>query len=180
MGSFQPDGVGGLVWIDRTASIDFAPAEDGLDPAYNPYPYRTHGMAFFDYDGDADVDLYVGNGGPMPDGEVMAEANRLFRNDGPATLNQVRVELVGVTSPRDGTGAMVVVSNGPPGTEDWQVVRQASPTSGFNSAQPRILRVGTGSCPGPYHVRITWPSGLVQDVGGVAAGSLLTVLEGGP
>jgi hypothetical protein len=172
-GSFVPTKDGGLRWIDRTAEIEGAAMDDGEFPAPEAYPYRTHGMAFFDYDGDGDIDLYMGNGG----GPFM-EPNRLFRNDSELGHHRLSVELRGTESPRDGTGARVRLADGPTGASTWEVYRWALPTSGFNSSQPTRLLIGTGRCPGPYHVEVRWPGGAFQVLEQVSAESDILIVEG--
>ncbi len=172
-GSFVPTEDGGVRWVDRTDLIDYPCEVDGESPPTPEYPYRTHGMAFFDYDGDGDGDLLLGNGG----GNV-SEPNRLFRNDGPRANDYVRITLRGVDSNADGTGARVRVSDGPPGSEHWSVYRDAWPVSGFNSSQPKRLTLGTGRCEGPYHVEVTWPGGAVTTVEGVEPRAEIEVVEG--
>jgi len=174
LGSFVPTEDGGIRWVDRTPLIDVPSEVDGKSPPAEEYPYRTHGMAFFDYDGDGDRDLLLGNGG----GDF-AEPNRLFRNDSAPRNHFVRVTLRGDDAPADGTGARVRVSNGPPGDSHWAVYGAAWPVSGFNSSQPRQLLIGTGRCEGPYHVEVTWPDGDVQSIEGVEAGAALVVDEAG-
>ena len=171
IGSFVPTGDGGIRWEDRTALFDSPAAEDGFDPPYPPYPYRTHGAAFADFDGDGDSDLFVGNGGMTF--SSLDEPNRLWRYDGPAN-HWLRVDLEGTASNRAGTGARVRVSDGPEVASTWAVYRHTFQNSGFNSSHPRVITVGTGGCPGPYHVTVTWPSGNLQTVTDVAA---LTTLE---
>jgi len=171
LGSFAP-GPSGLRWIDRSAVIDLPAPDDGLDPPFPPYPYRTHGMAFFDYDGDGDVDLFVGNGGHGAD-----EPNQLLRNDGLDTGHWVRIDLRGTRDNRDAVGAVVRVSDGPAGASSWEVFRHVHQCSGFNSSQERIQRIGTGACGGPYHVTVRWPGGGLQEVGAVPEGRTTTIVQ---
>ena len=54
----------GIEWIDRSATIHTpAPTDTSLYPTTATYPYRSHGTVFYDFDGDHDIDLYIGNGG---------------------------------------------------------------------------------------------------------------------
>ncbi len=165
LGSFVPVDGGGVAWIDRT---------DALDVAGPGYPYRTHGAAFFDYEGDGDVDLYLGNGGGSE-----AEPNRLLRNTGGPDHGWVEVALVGTASARDAVGARVRVADGPPGDASWQVFATVTSGTGFNSAHPAALLVGTGRCGGPYHVEVRWPGGATQVLDGVEAGAKIEIVEGG-
>ena len=168
LGSFRPDGQGGVTWLDRTDLIDVAPEQDGLPD----YPYRTHGMAVFDHDGDGLPDLMMGNGGGNFSGPV-----RLWRNTTPDPGAWVRIRLVGTSSNPDGVGARIRIADGPEGASTWAVHRFNWPTTGFNSSRPRTLRIGTGRCVGPHHVTVTWPDGSLQEVDGVQVGELTTVVE---
>jgi len=168
MGTFVSDGEGGVRWEDRSWLIDVPPVGEGLPD----YPYRTHGMAAFDYDGDDLPDLMMGNGGGGHSGPI-----RLWRNASPDPGGQVRIRLVGTRSNPDGVGARVRVSDGPEGDSSWEVYRFNWPTSGFNSSRPRVLRIGTGRCPGPHHVTVTWPDGGRQVVEGAPGGELTTIVE---
>ena len=63
--------------------------DDGAEPPYESYPYRTHGVVFADLDGDDDLDLWVANGGmPAMGGAAVNafEPDRIFLNEvGPPT-----------------------------------------------------------------------------------------------
>jgi hypothetical protein len=169
MGSFLPDGEGGVLWLDRSELIDQAPEPaDGLPP----YPYRSHGMVAFDYDEDGDVDLFMGNGG----GEVL-EPVRLWRNDSPGSNRWIRVALDGEVP--GGVGARVRVADGPEGLSSWAVHRFAWRTAGFNSTLPRTLRIGLGRCDGPYHVTVTWADRSTTVVDGALGEERITIVQDG-
>ncbi|WP_456425749.1 FG-GAP repeat domain-containing protein, partial [Rhodocaloribacter sp.] len=56
------------VYEDATAMIDFeAPVNARTTANYPDYPYRTHGTAFVDVDGDGLLEMAVINGGPAFD-----------------------------------------------------------------------------------------------------------------
>jgi len=169
LGSFVPtDQAPGLRWVDRTHLIDVPPAQaDGLPE----YPYRSHGMGFFDVDQDGDVDLFMGNGGGMT-----AEPNRMWRNEQEAAHGLI-LRLDGAGANSAGVGAKVRVADGPEGAHSWAVHRDFWPSSGFNSWLPRELRIGTGRCGGPYHVTVTWPSGATSVVPDAEEQAPLTVVE---
>jgi hypothetical protein len=157
LGSVVPTDAG-LRWIDRTAAIDRPAEQDGEDPPYNPYPYRTHGAAFADLDGDRDVDLWIGNGG-MGSSEEQREPDRVFLNEAESTPSWLVVRLRGGPGNPDQIGAKLEIADGPPEARTWQVVRRVLPQSGFNSHQPTAPLIGLGDRTGPLHVSITWPEG---------------------
>ncbi|MFT7621193.1 MAG: hypothetical protein ACI9WU_000354 [Myxococcota bacterium] len=159
IGSFAPGGPLGVHWVNRTEVFDSPPPSASGGP---PYPFRTHGMVAFDYDGDGDTDLMMGNGG----GPV-SEPIRLWRNDASPANSWVEVELRGNVPL--GVGARVRVSDGPPATATWAAHRFAWQTGGFNSSRPSTVTVGTGRCQGPYYVTVTWPDGHVQAFADVPA-----------
>lgn len=157
----------GVRWEDRTALIDVPPAEGG-----DAYPYRTHGIAFFDCDEDTDIDLFLGNGGDSSSAR-QKEPNRLFRNRITPEGGWVSVTLEGARSNRDGVGARVEVVAAD-GTTRW---RHQALSSGFNSSAAPELRVGLGDAPGPYTVRAHWVGGGLTEVEGVASGDEVVVRE---
>jgi hypothetical protein len=159
LGSFVPDG-DGLLWVDRTDLIDSAGQATGN--GMPPYPFRTHGMAMVDLDGDFDVDLYMGNGGGPA-----SEPNQLWNNETVARNHALRISLEGTTSNARGIGARIRVANGPEDDSSWAVYRTVQATSGFNSSRPATVTVGLGHCEGPYHVTVSWPGGddqVLEDV----------------
>ena len=153
-----------IAWVDRRALIRQEP--DGA-----AYPNRSHGTIFHDFDGDGDVDLFVGNGGVYYD---QREPNRLFRNDSSCRLGFVDVELEGVSSNRGGIGARIQLT-GEGGLVRWATVQGGT---GFNSSMPLRQTLGTGDHAGPYDLVITWPSGTVDRVEGVERGSRVALREG--
>ena len=161
--SLVPDGVQGVRSVDRTEAL----GERGEGQ-------RSHGSLFFDYDQDDDIDLFIGNGGFSL---RRVEPNQLYRNQSASTPNWVKVNLQGTVSNRDGVGSLERVADAPPGEQMWQVYRRQSLSSGFMSTVPRTLVVGLGSRPGPYHVSVTWPGGVVQVISNVDSRSELLVVE---
>jgi len=147
-------------WSDDSTLIDQAAPQDSGPAPYRSYPYRSHGAAILDVDGDHDNDLVVGNGGMnlIPDTE---EPNRLFRStlagseSPPATL---LVRLLGTQSNRDGVGALVTIE----GSSGSAVTRFITRATGFTCSGPAWQLIGLGDRPGPYTVRVDWPSGVVD------------------
>ncbi|MHC4207870.1 MAG: hypothetical protein ACYSTT_24720, partial [Planctomycetota bacterium] len=56
---------------------------DGSSGNYYVMETVSAGLALFDYDGDADVDIYFLNGSPLPGTQTkVSPRNALYRNDG--------------------------------------------------------------------------------------------------
>lgn len=163
--SARPGGALGVVFEDRTSLIDSVAAEDGnLLYPYAQYPYRTHGSIFFDYDGDDDVDLFLGNGGADAS---QIEPNRLFRNDAEPVHGWVKVLLRGVGGEIAGFGSVVRVSDAAGDAATWQVFHSVACSSGFNACVYGAQQIGTGKRAGPYVVTVRWPGAVetvVEDV----------------
>ncbi|MFT4623997.1 MAG: hypothetical protein ACI8PZ_002653 [Myxococcota bacterium] len=103
---FLSEPVDDALWfVNASPLIDFAALDDGLPPM--EYPYKTHGTAMVDVDGDGVLELAVSNGGPaFLDAEDAREPNRLFAFDWDSPRRAVRVHPVGdgVHVSRDGIG----------------------------------------------------------------------------
>ena len=158
--SALPGGQDGVVFEERSDVIQTrAILPDGTTGKMGN---RSHGIAVFDYDGDGDHDLFIGNGGVYDD---QFEPNRLFRNDSPCRYPYVELDFqLGDGVNRDGVGALVRLSDGPPGDSTWQVVRMQRRSSGFNSSRQRTLRLYAGDHAGPYHVTVTLPNGAGEQI----------------
>jgi hypothetical protein len=124
-------------------------------------PFDVFNGAWGDLDADGDLDLFaVGHIG-----------NALLRNDGPVG-GSVELALVGVTSNPSAIGAEATLRVG-----NRRLVRQVEGASGAYGQDSLALEFGVGPAPGPFMVRIRWPSGATQTLTGVAVGSRLTVTE---
>lgn len=118
-----------------------------------------------DLDDDGDADLVVG----------AHEANpRVYRNEINRGFHGFSLRFRGTTSNPLGIGATVRVT-----------VRQGQPEKVFvvgTVGSPLVMSrpvvfVGLGTDTRAERVRVTWPSGLVQDVMGLTAGSSHTIVE---
>ena len=127
-------------------------------------PMVARGAAYGDLDNDGDLDVLMTSNGGAP---------RLLRNDGGNANNMLRVRMVGVGSNRDGIGARVEVTAA--GRTRWQIVKTGS---SYASQSELTLTFGLGDTTTADAVRVTWPSGQVDEIGGVEVNQLLTVEEG--
>jgi hypothetical protein len=140
--------------------VNYPAPDDGL-PHFPEYPYRTHGIAFVDFDEDGDLDLLVGNGGPSYLPETR-EPNRLFRNDVGNRNNWVRIRLIGTLSNRDGIGSRVITLSKKDGGETHTRHRMVKGISGFGGNNPIAPHIGIGMDDNILKIYVWWPSGILQ------------------
>jgi enediyne biosynthesis protein E4 len=124
----------------------------------------SRGAAFGDYDNDGDIDVLVVN---------MNDAPTLLRNDTPRTRHWITLRLVGTKTNRDAIGARVTVDAG--GRRHTVVVRA---DGSYLSSNDVRAHVGLGEATKITRVEIRWPSGLVQNVGGLGVDQFYVVREG--
>ena len=144
-------------------------AEDGF--LYNVsgrcepcYADNSRGSAFFDFDGDGDLDIAISDyEGPA----------RLFRNVQSFDHDWIRVRLHGTRSNRNGVGATVTI------TDDLGRQQTAAVVSGggFLSQNPPELHFGLGRATAVTGVEIAWPSGRTQQVGRLETGAVHVIRE---
>jgi enediyne biosynthesis protein E4 len=122
------------------------------------------GLAVADYDHDGDMDVAVTcNNGPF----------RLLQNVGGASLgHSVEVMAIGSKSGRDAIGARITVV-----AEGLRSVRSVQPSGSYQSSSDRVVHFGLGKHE-QCQLTIRWPSGQEESFPQVAAGQLLTVIEG--
>ena len=147
----------------RTLFVLVDPAKAGPD-LFRPIVGRSSAYADIDADGDLDLVL-TENGGPA----------HLFRNDGGSNNHWLRLDLVGQgKSNRDALGARVLVQSA--GTT---ARRQLFPAKGYLSSVEHTLTFGLGSSATIDEVQITWPSGRVETLKGLAADRVHRIVEAG-
>lgn len=159
---------GRLFFNDGAGAYADASAAAGIDLGFE----YSSGVAQGDYDGDGFADLVImispwdvgvasnPNGAPV-----------LLRNRGNSN-HAVTVRLVGTQSNRSALGARVEFE-----TDDGTQVREVRSGSSMASTQSPWPSVGIGFRD-EADVRVTWPSGLVEEFEHVQAGALATLVEG--
>ena len=139
----------------------------------------SRSFAIFDYDRDGWSDIALIN--------TNAPLLNLFHNEignltpGPDRGRGVGLRFVGGNqsanpserfSNRDGYGAQVTLELG-----DSQLMREHRAGDGFSTQNSSTLWVGIGPRDTVESIAVRWPSGVSQEVKGVAAGTLVTVYE---
>jgi hypothetical protein len=134
---------------------------------------RGDSVAVADFDNDGFLDLFVTNGNgeiPYTDGPY-----QLFRNVTANGNHWLELQLRGVQSNRDGVGARVIISAG-----GKSQLREQSGGVHRLSQNSQRLHFGLAGNTVVDTLTISWPSGLVQTINGVAADQILQVTEGVP
>ena len=124
--------------------------------------HLSRGMAFGDFDNDGDIDVLIMN---------VNEPPTLLRNDAPKENHWIKLRLVGVKSNRSAIGARVIARYGGK-LQAQEVLSQSS----FLSACDLRVHFGLGAAK-TVDLEIRWPSGILQNMTGVAADQILTIRE---
>jgi enediyne biosynthesis protein E4 len=125
--------------------------------------HSSRGCAFGDFDNDGDLDVLVVN---------LNEPPSLLRNDIQGANHWLKIKLEGTKSNRSAIGARVVVRYG----KKMQAQELLSQSS-FYSVNDSRLHFGLGP-EKIADISIRWPSGLRQELKGVAANQLIVIKEG--
>ena len=127
----------------------------GLDFASN-----SRAFAVTDFDGDGYPDIVLKS--------RLAPQIRAMQNDCAAGKAAIALWLIGTKSNRDAIGARVTVNG---------CTQELSAGSGFLSQHSKRLHFGLNEKEAA-DVRIVWPSGLAQELKGLASGNTWTIVEG--
>lgn len=133
---------------------------------------KGHGIAFADFDGDGDQDIFAEMGGAYP-GDAFG--NALFRNPGHGN-HWLTLRLVGSRSNRSAVGArirVVTVEDGAPRS----IYRHVGSGGSFG-ASPLRQNIGLGQAERIERVEVFWPrTGETQTVTGLELDSTATITE---
>ena len=125
--------------------------------------HASRGVAFGDFDNDGDLDILIMN---------INEPPSLLRNDVSGSGHWLKVKLVGTHSNLNAIGAVVTATYG--GRRQALAVMASS---GYLSSWDRRLHFGLGAAT-TADLEILWPTGVREQVKGVASDQLVTVKEG--
>jgi hypothetical protein len=122
------------------------------------------GAAFFDFDNDGDVDVFVNNVHDRPD---------LYRLDIKAPANWITLRLVGVESNRSAIGARARITAG-----SATQVQEVRGGGSYYSQNDLRLNFGLGGAAKVDRIEVRWPNGKEQVWTDVKANQILTLTEG--
>jgi Flp pilus assembly protein TadD len=120
----------------------------------------SRAFAICDFDGDGRPDVILKS--------RLGPQLRVLQNNWGGANHSIAFELRGTKSNRDAIGARVEVD----GQTKW-----LEAGSGFLSQHSKRMIFGLGAADSAQHVRITWPSGLVQEFTNLEAGRTYAVTE---
>jgi hypothetical protein len=126
-------------------------------------PKVGRGLAYGDFDRDGDLDLLITtNNGPA----------YLYRNDHTSDHRSIRIRLVGTKSNRDAIGASVKIFDGS-STQS----RMVKGGSSYLSQSELPVTFGLGKQDKIDRLVIAWPSGIIEEYKGLAAGRAYECVE---
>ena len=130
---------------------------------------KGHGVTFADVNGDGSQEVYVPVGGAYPGDNG---PNRLLRNEAPGA-HWLTVRLRGVDSNRDGIGARVRAVVG-----DRTRYADVASGGGFGSSNSLQIELGLGAADVVDTLEVRWPSGAVDVLTHLPAGTVVDLVEG--
>jgi hypothetical protein len=152
-----------LLMFRNLGKGQFEKVSDSLGPDFLR-PVAGRGIATADYDNDGDIDIAINNRGDYPE---------LLRNDGGNLNHWLEVLLIGTRSNRDGIGASLKLTS-----EGFVHVEQSKGGMSYMSASDPRIFFGLGKRTKIESLEITWPSGQVEKLTGLAVDRIIAVKEG--
>ena len=143
--------------------------EDVTIPGGFGHLQKGHGIAFADFDGDGDQDVFEQMGGAFP-GDKYYDA--VFENPG-FDNNWISIHLVGTRSNRSAIGARVKVVV----AAERSIYRHVTSGGSFG-AQPLRQLVGLGKAEGIDHLEIRWPAGQIETFEAIEPNQAVQIVEG--
>ncbi len=122
-----------------------------------------------DFRNNGQLDLVVRKSGGGP---IAIYENQFQDPKGPKR-HYLEVSLRGTKSNRLGIGSRLVAV-----VKGRQIVRELFPVNSFRSQMPNVVHFGLGDATTVDRLTITWPSGQVQELTGMAADRHIVVEEG--
>jgi hypothetical protein len=152
------------VFMDRTSLIDYPVEQSNL--VLPTYPYRTHGTAFADADGDGLPEIGVINGGPSFNSDEVQEPDRLFKLTITPRPNWLRIRPVGngVTSSRDAIGTRLALTVRKSGGTPWTLHRTLYGGQCFSAQNGFDLFFGLRDANQVVSLQIMWPDGTQETI----------------
>ncbi|MFT4624676.1 MAG: hypothetical protein ACI8PZ_003335 [Myxococcota bacterium] len=165
-----------FIWA--TPLIDWPAMDVGAVADFPSYPYRAHGTAMVDVDGDGLLELAVVNGGPdfMPDS--VREPNRLFDFDWEAPGGTFHIRPVGDGSrvSLDAIGTRLALTVLGADGELRTLHRTLSGGDCFSAQNGFEVMFGLGDAVAITRLELTWPDGTVGvRTSGLALGGSVVV-----
>jgi hypothetical protein len=135
---------------------------------------KGHGVAFADWDGDGDQDIFLEAGGATPGDRAH---NVLFENPGNGN-HWLTVRLVGTRTNRAAIGARIRVDLAGPDGGVTSVHREVSSGSSYGG-NPFVQTIGLGRAGSVRSVEIDWPASRTHEtVQGVPIDRAIEITEG--
>lgn len=131
----------------------------------------SYGGAWADYDNDGFLDLAIANW------RNDYQPNYLYHNSGNGN-HWLQLKLIGTVSNRSAIGAIVSVM-AIIGGDTVRQMREVTAQSGYCSQNSLVLHFGLRDAANILKINVTWPSGIEQSFGNLAADALYSLNENG-
>jgi hypothetical protein len=129
-------------------------------------PSRHRGSAVGDLNGDGRLDVVV---------SAISAPAEIWLNESPPGNHWIELALEGTKSNRDGIGARIKVT-----TKSGAQYNHATSACGYASSSAGPVHFGLGSDKVADEIEIRWPSGVVQQLRGIAADRIVRITEPRP